>query len=113
MGADTGGIPRLEASDLSEPVSKLDGSGLSVPVALEPDPSSQPDRLSGDDSMMMALTHATAADRSASPSGSFAAIRPTPMPRLTPRPPEIEEVTPPAVDVTELRQDERKKEGSR
>ncbi len=105
---DTGGVPRMEGSDLSEPVSKLDGSDLSVPVALEPeDTNDQPDRLSGDDSMMIPLTHATSADRSASPSGSFAAIRPTPMPRLTPhpRPPEVEEVTPPAVDVTELRRD--------
>ena len=104
---DTGGIPRMDRSDMSEPVSKLDGSDLSVPVALEPDEG--PVRLSGDDSAMIPLTHATSADRSASPSGSFAAIRPTPVPRLTPhpRPPTVEEVTPPAVDVTDLRKSDK------
>jgi putative hemolysin len=103
-GIDTGGIPRMEASDLSQPVDTMDASDLSVPVALEPDEvGHQPDRLSGDDSMMLALTHATSGDRSASPSGSFGAIRP-PMPRLTPHPRiEIDETTPPAVDVSELR----------
>ncbi|MGE0396348.1 MAG: hemolysin family protein [Kofleriaceae bacterium] len=105
---DTGGIPRVEGSDLSQPVDRMDPSDLSVPVGLEPDPTEQPDRLSGDDSMMIPLTHATSADRSASPSGSFAAIRPTPMPRLTPHPRiEVDETTPPAVDVTELHQEAR------
>jgi putative hemolysin len=104
---DTGGVPRIEGSDLSSPVERMDERDLSVPVALEPDlDAPQPDRLSGDDSMMLPLTHATSADRSASPSGSYAAIRPSgslPRTRLTPRPPELDEVTPPAVDVTDLR----------
>ena len=114
-GVDPGGVPHLEGSELSQPIDRHDPDDLSVPVVLEPDldAATQPDRLSGDDSMMIPLTHATSADRSASPSGSFAAIRPkgtgspaslAPMPRLTPhpRPPEVDEVTPPAVDVSEL-----------
>ncbi len=101
-GVDTGGVPRLDASELSE---RMDARDKSVPVPLESDLDAPlPDRLSGDDSMMLALTHATSGDRSASPSGSFGAIRPTPMPRLTPHPRiEVDEVTPPAVDVDELR----------
>lgn len=105
---DTGRVLRPDAGELSQPVERIDASDLSVPVPLEPelDPP-QPDRLSGDDdSMAIQLTHATAADRSSSPSGSFAAIRPTPIPRLTPRP-ELEEVTPPAVDVAELRKSDK------
>lgn len=119
-GLDTGGVPRVDhdAGDLSHPVDAggdalgdRDPNDLSVPVALEPDldAAPAPDRLSGDDSVMIPLSHATSADHSSSPSGSFAAIRPThPIPRLTPRPPELEEVTPPAVDVDELRESAKK-----
>ena len=96
-----GGVPRL---DDSEPLSKLDPSDLSVPVPLEPGESygdDQPPTLSGDDSAMIALAHATAAD-AVSPSTS-ARMRLVPHPR----PPEIEEVTPPAVDVDDFTREEK------
>jgi putative hemolysin len=73
----TGPSPRLEPGDLSEPVSKMDGSDLSGPVLL---PAVEP-----------ALTGTGVLD----PPPVFRPIHP------------VDEVTPPAVDVSELRGEDK------
>ncbi|MDB4960963.1 MAG: hypothetical protein JWP01_962 [Myxococcales bacterium] len=73
----TGPVPQLEPGDLSEPVSKLDGSDLSGPVLLP--------------AVESALTGTGVLD----PPPMFRPIHP------------VDEVTPPAIDISELRGEDK------